>query len=369
MTKIFQIIVLILPFLPQAQTDGLNRFSEDSIQTSEKSLTNLSLLAKTYENMGNYDRAISIYEKAISLNNELDDFKFKLSKLYVKKFRYNEAKKLLDELLTKNPKNASYFYERGLVSQKLKDSTSLSFYKKAYLINPNHIPSIQKLATYYILNEPKDSGLVFIENGLKVNNTNTVLINLKAQYLFFNRNYQSAIEYFEKLLKYGEDDDYIYEKLAEANNQLDNLDEALKYYKELGERNPKSPSIQYEIGVLYQNKQNKDSAIFYLEKALDLKEVTNVNEYFRLSELYTEKKDYEQAIFYLKAMLREKPDYYFGYYQVAFLADNYYTDPKLRMQYYKNFKKNVPEGVPMEEYLEYADKRISELSAEIHLKN
>lgn len=349
--------------------------TEDSLstieyyKTLEPNITNLSLLGKAFEASGYYNKAISTFEKVLTMKDDMDNIRFQLAGLYIKKFQYDNAKINLDTLIQKNSKNASYFYQRGVVAQKEKDSSYINYFKRAFLINSNHIPSIQKLATYYILNKPKDSALFFIDRGLSLNNTNIVLINLKAQYYFHKKKYGDAIKLFEKLLMYGENDDYIYEKLAIANNKLDQINEALKYYLILLEKNKKSPIIHYEIGVLYQDKEVKDSAIFYLEKALDLKKVSNLNEYFRLSQLYTEKKDYQKAIFYLKLMLNEQPDYYMGYYQIAFLADQYYADPKLKLQYYESFKKVVPPEFQMEKYLEYADKRISELKMEIHFNN
>ena len=66
------------------------------------------------------------------------------------------------------------------------------------------------------------------------------------------------------------DDIKIIEK-AKKLHKLGKIDEAIKYYKKIIEKNKKNPQLNYLIGTALLQKKNYEEAIYYISKAIDLK--------------------------------------------------------------------------------------------------
>ncbi len=322
-------------------------------------------LARALQVNGNVKAAVKAYEKALAMDSLPIPSRHELAKLYTQTFQIEKAREHLKELTQLDPLNPVYTYRLGLLAQKQKDSRYPDYFKKAFAIDPAHVPSIKQLAKYYLLNKPRDSARYFINLGLTFNEADMLLLNLKAQYYYYEENYEMAVKAFSKLRDYGEDEAYVYEKLAYSYWNMNKPEKALENFRVLIARNNK-PAWHYEMAEIFEELEQRDSAIARAKTALKLKKVSNINEYLLLARLYQYKRDYKNAIKYYQYAVTENPEYYFGYYQIAFLADQYYADATSKLYHYQNFQKKVPADMGM--YSEFVEKRISELKAEIHMQ-
>ena len=365
-------------FSVYAQTSGEAQIQADSLFRAgnfSKAITyykkapvtakNSVSLGRALQVNGNVKAAVKAYEKALAMDSLPIPARYELAKIYTQIFQIEKARKHLKELTQLDPLNPVYTYRLGLLAQKQKDSTYPEYFKKAFAIDPAHVPSIKQLAKYYLLHKPRDSARYFINLGLTHNEADMLLLNLKAQYYYYEENYEKAVKAFSTLRDYGEDEAYVYEKLAYSHWNLNQHEEALENFRILIKRNNKA-SWHYDMAEAFEEMGLADSAIARANTALELKKVYNINEYLLLARLHQSQKDYKNAIKYYQFAVNENPKYYIGYYQIAFLADQYYADATSKLYHYQNFEKKVPADLGA--YSEFVKKRISELKAEIHMQ-
>ena len=62
--------------------------------------------------------------------------------------------------------------------------------------------------------------------------------------------------------------------------------------------------------------------------------------------------------------MKRTPDNYATYFQICFLADQYYKDPESKLKYYEAFIAKF--GTDKSNFSNHAQRRISELKAEMH---
>jgi tetratricopeptide (TPR) repeat protein len=107
-----------------------------------------------------------------------------------------------------------------------------------------------------------------------------------------------------------------------------------------------------------------DKAIKFINASIEVQQVTFHKEYTALGDIARERKDLKLALDYYKKAHEENPKNPMTYYQICFIADRYYKDPKTRLLYFETFKTKFSKEKVI---INYIDKRISELKAEIHL--
>ena len=134
------------------------------------------------------------------------------------------------------------------------------------------------------------------------------------------------------------------------------------------ELKPESSEYHYLMGLNYYETNEFEKAARSFETAVELKKVSSSNEYLRLVDIYRQQKDYKNAIKYYKLLVSEVPDYILGFYQIAYLGDQYYKDPELKLYHYKSFLTKAADKSDkyLEKYKEYAQQRVIELRSGIH---
>ncbi|NIM57855.1 MAG: tetratricopeptide repeat protein [Candidatus Aminicenantes bacterium] len=85
------------------------------------------------------------------------------------------------------------------------------------------------------------------------------------------------------------------------------LEEGMKYFKQLDEKSLEDPSIFYNIGILLFKNRQIDMAIDYLLKSLAV-DPTYVNAYYQLALVYLNKGNLEEAKKNLKKVIELAPE-------------------------------------------------------------
>lgn len=80
----------------------------------------LAQLAQAYQRENNVQKAVETYEKAVALDPGKDDLKNRLAGSYIIAGRHDEAIKILEEIIGRNPNNkeAHYNYGHALAAKK-----------------------------------------------------------------------------------------------------------------------------------------------------------------------------------------------------------------------------------------------------------
>jgi tetratricopeptide (TPR) repeat protein len=119
--------------------------------------------------------------------------------------------------------------------------------------------------------------------------------------------------------------------------QLDQYDKVLPCMKFLLKSDLKAEWIYYYIGVSFQQRHQPDSAVTYINKAIEEGISDNISNYYtQLASSYEDLKDFKSAIKYYKAAYESsKSDILL--YHLARNYDVYYKDKAQAISYYKRY--------------------------------
>lgn len=348
---------------------ALGRYGEAINEYAKDSGANSNLqIARAYNSIGNYDKAIIQYESIIMDYPDLELPRFELGKLFLKTNKTPEAVYQFDYLKEQGSGNPEYYYYMGISMLKL-DSTKagVQFFKNAYNLDNEHLRSIFQLGKYYISQQEKDSTLLFVDKGLDFYPNDVSLINLKALALFNNDEYEKAMILFEKLLELGEVKPYIYEKLGSCYYKLWEFEKAKGAFSVLLNFEASISTAYNGLGQVYWKERKLDTAAIFFKKAIQAKKPNLAGEYSALAGLAREQNDLKTALNYYRLAFKEDETNYIAYYQICTMVDQLYKDPTVKLEHYTSFIKKF--GVKKPYFSDVVAKRIVELKEEIHFAN
>ena len=322
-------------------------------------------IARAYNAIGNFEKAIAQYEATLNHNPGMDIARFELGKLLLKTKSYQPALEAFLDLVAKGQENPEYFYYLGRAYESIKnqDEANTAF-RKAVAKDSTHLRSLYALGKYFVGQEIRDSALVYVDQGLKFYEDDVSMINLKAQAYYNNGQYKQAIPWFERLIELGEDRPFILERMAFSYYRNYDAEKAIKAYRMLA-LDPWSLADAYSgMGQVYLQEKELDSAQYYIKKSIEERTVTFEKEYADLGRIARLQDKTKESMDYYKKAWEENRDNPYNYYQFCILADEYYKDPKTRLQYYESLLEMYPDLTPF--IKERAIKRISEIKEEIH---
>lgn len=322
-------------------------------------------IARAYNAIGNYDKSIAQYEAVVATETDLQIARLELGKLYLKTGHYDEARKLFTGLVSVNSANPEYLYYQGEAFRELdQEVSSLVAYKKAIALDSTHLRSLFRVAKYLVVERMPSDALVYINKGLEIYADDVAMINLKGLNYFNNAQYDKAIPPFERLLELGEEKEHMYLKLAYSYFKDWEFEKAKKTYKALLQLDNSLSKPYNGLGEVYLKEQKLDSAEINYRIAIEVQDPILSMEYGALAYIARQRKDLKTALEFYKLAYEEDPSSPMAYYQVCTVADQYYKDPKIRLEYYENFQKKFKKKHP--HYSETVKKRIIELKEEIH---
>ena len=218
-------------------------------------------IAKAYIAIGNFDAAIENYKLSVEANTEDALLKFDYAKLLTKTKKYEDASQLFNELIERDNTNPNYYYESGVVLEKLKkDTLALEQFRATYKLDDTHQKAIFKIAKHHLIKRNFETSHRYIDKGFETYANNLELISLKAQNYYHQEYYTKAIPWFQKLLDLGENSEFIHEKLSLSYAQNSDYEPAIKHRKLALAFNPTDANAMYVIGTYYKNLEDFENA-------------------------------------------------------------------------------------------------------------
>jgi tetratricopeptide (TPR) repeat protein len=322
-------------------------------------------IARAYNAIGNYDKAIVQYQVVLEQDAEQQLAQFELGKLLLKQKHFDNARKSFQQLVSAAGDNPEYHYYLGEAHRNLdQPSSSLVSYKNAVEKDSTHLRSLFQLGKYFTIKGEKNQALHYINQGLNFYENDVALVNLKALVYYNDARFSDAIPWLEKVLALGEQKEYFYEKLAHSYYKEWEFEKAKKAYKELLKFNETNSDYYYALAETYRKNKQVDSATLFVKKGMDIQRPVIAKGYMALSVLAREKDDLKGALEYLQLAVDEDPQDGMLYFKLCSLMDRYYEDPVLKLKHYKRFMERFGAEVPF--FSETAKKRISELKEQIH---
>lgn len=159
-------------------------------------------LGKCYEELGDYEKALELLEKAKREDVEELDLELDLVSVQRKAGKTERALKRIEQLAKANGHEAEVHYLWGYCLEDMGEyKEAMYHYEKALEINPEHAGSLFRLAYNYDLEGEDDKAIEYYERCKKLSPTYTnVLINLGILYEDKGE-YEKAISCFEAVLR------------------------------------------------------------------------------------------------------------------------------------------------------------------------
>jgi len=236
------------------------------------------------------------YEKAVSLNPDLSQYRITLSRVYLEK--------LLLEMKKPSAKEDSLLLQTEIAGV-------INEAKTAVFLSPNRVAGWETLGMAYreihpIVKGAGELGVKAFERAIALEPTNPVLrTELGKLYLALDELEKAKSAFAEaKELK----PDYLEALLQEAliYEEENNLAEAVKKIEELNGVYPLNPEILFQLGRLYFNSDKIDEAIAQFEKAVELSPDYS-NALYSLGVAYSKDGQKEKAISAFEKVLELNP--------------------------------------------------------------
>lgn len=341
-------------------TEAINFYAK--APSSQSSLQ----IARAYNAIGNYDKAIKQYDDLLAREPAMLIAAYELGKLYVKIKSFEKAQDIFRMLLKKDDVNPQYHYFLGQILKELiRSDESLQAFRNAITIDSTHLKSIHAIGKYYLLNREIDSVVKYADKGLSFYPNSIELINIKALALFNDRDFGRALPLFERLIELKQEKEYIYEKLGQCYFTVGEYEKAIITYEEALKFDDENAKVLNLIGHVYWKQKEYDKAIKYIQKSIEVQQVFFDSEYMTLGRIYLDLKQVKNALNHYELAFKEDPENPLIYYQICFLANNYYKDPKVKLRYFETYQNKFDKK--LKGFDDFIAKRISELKTEIHL--
>jgi DNA-directed RNA polymerase subunit alpha len=159
-------------------------------------------LGKCYEELGDYEKALELLEKARKEDTEELDLELDIVSAQRKAGQVNEALKKIERLAKAHGDGAEVQYQWGYCMEDMgRYQEALSHYEKALEIDPEHAKALFRLAYNYDLEGEDEKAVEYYERCKKLSPCYTnVLINLGTLYEERGE-YEKAVSCFESVLR------------------------------------------------------------------------------------------------------------------------------------------------------------------------
>lgn len=324
----------------------------------------LDKIAKAYVAIGNYDEALAYYKLTVETFPEDALSKYEYAKLLSKTKQFEASIDVFNALMNIDYRNPNYYYEMGLVLEKINDSTAINRFRTAYDLDHSHQKAIFKIAKHFLIKRKHDISHRYIDEGLKTYENNLELISLKAQNYYYQDDYEKAKIWFQKLIDLGESSEFIHEKISISLAELSEYKEAIEQRKLALKYSPIDANALFIIGTYYERLNDFPNAEKYMLQALKLKDIPLDHEYQKLGMVLNRQERYQEAIEAFKTSLKENPDNVSSAFFIITTKDHFYADIDAKIQVYKEFISTYTKSP----FLSFAKQRLTELKKEKFLK-
>ena len=302
-------------------------------------------IAKASIAIGNYNQALLNYQESIKAHPNNTLLKYEYAKLLSRTNNLQSAASQFNKLIIIDSLNPNYHFEYGLILEKQNDSTAVEEFINTFLLDSLHQKAIYKVAKYKLQKREFDEVEKLVNTGLKSNQFNVELINIKAQNYFWKQDYHKAIVWFENLVALGESSQFIHEKLSLCFAKTYRFPEAIKHGLLALKFEPNNTNNLFVLGRLYEKNKEFDNAESYYTKALEIEDAPLDAQYTQLGRVLNYQKKYAEAIQVLNKARQENPKNDTAAFYLLQSKNAYYEDFDTKINLYQKFIKEFPDSV------------------------
>ena len=231
------------------------------------------LMGDAEHKMEYFDMAIRNYNDAEKAGYKTVDLYFHRGAAYISIGNYNKATKDLSKAIDIEPENAELYFYRGYAYTEMdKSEKAMADYSSAIIHDPGFAEAYYNRGAVKIDLGLLNEGGEDLEEAQRIGGDNLMDVGFNLAIIAYEKEeYEKAIELFENLL---ETDDAVqkvdaYYYLAECNYQLENVENACRYfYKAMGLGDKDSEEIyrnyceKGQIRELFKTRRKTDKMTF-----------------------------------------------------------------------------------------------------------
>jgi len=238
---------------------GFSQENTDDLALSDDAFENHFYDALKHKATENYDLAIAELNKCLSKQPDNDVVYYELGRNYFFSKNYLEAKKNLENALSKTVNNRWYLDALMETEKKLGNSSNvLNLLKKLSEINPEYKEEMVEL---YMLTQQYNEALALIEELNKTVGKRATRTQLKERILMLPEFQQQASQNAQSNVEKDPKDESNYTLLIKNHLDKNEIDKAYEVAKLLEQNLPNSPWAKITLFKLYLDKKQTQDAL------------------------------------------------------------------------------------------------------------
>jgi len=293
--KIKQAQYLIENHQPNKGLDILNALENMEPFNHELYLTKANIFSQIRQ----HQKAIENYYKAAKLiddKTEKTNILFNIAFEYENLSQYDKALTILKDLLKENPENETVLYEISFCFN-LKNDTenSITYFKSFIDENPYSYLAWFSLGIAYNKAELYEKAIDAYDYALAIKEDFSSAYFNKANSLAMLERYEDAIQTFKESNEYEEPDSTTFYYIGECYEKLEDYVNAENNYYKAINIDPYYADAYAGIAVVSEYQKKNHVAAFYIQKAIDL-ETNNSEFWYIYGDILANLEKYEEAI-------------------------------------------------------------------------
>ncbi len=263
--------------------------------------------------LGQSSEAIQWVKRSIDADPNFIRSYLILADFQSQRYDYINAIETLKGALRVNPRHHGIFRGFALIELRRRNyAGAVRYSKKALELYDTDIESLIILAK--ALNEQGDpeEAFKYLQRALELDNSNDEVQITFAQILAALQGTDAGIDHLDSLIsKYGK---LVYMRaIGELLTKEERNNEAIQYYYDALEKNPKDKEILMALAKIYQREKNYEEARdLFLDAAI--LDPTDAEPIFLIGQLYLDSGKYRMALEQFEKVLKVNPNYPFAHY-------------------------------------------------------
>lgn len=237
-------------------------------------------LCRAYEEQGDYNQAIEIYNKLIAMAPNIPDLYSNLANIYYIKGEFDLAISNYQTAITLNPNNSwtsVIAQTMGFVYQENKSDpdAAISAYQTAYVLTPDDIDIYVNLGSAFYDKEDYNNALSVYRQALDFQPHNAK-IHCNLGFLYWGKgDTEEAIKSYELAIKYNDSYDIAYNNLGVIYlDDLGRVKKSIELFKKAVEVNPNYALAHFNLARAISIVGDKIEAAKLYQMAQDINKIT-----------------------------------------------------------------------------------------------
>ncbi|MCX8083886.1 MAG: tetratricopeptide repeat protein [Calditerrivibrio sp.] len=310
------VIKLAEVYIAAGRNDDFKKLMNNAFsnETYAKNSTLRRFYASTLANVfNNHDEAVLQMKKAVEIDPSVENYEL-LAKICEQRRDYACAIQSLDKILEKEIK-PEYYYKRGMFyyNLELKDKAIKDF-EASLKLEKNFMPLLM-LSEIYIQDNQTDKAIQYLEEAVK-DKPGLIIPEYRLAELYrVKGDFDKAVKYYELIADKitGREKVYVLKQLAGIFFEKKEYDKSFRWFDRLREEDKSDTTSYYYMGVISEIKKDFESAVKYYKELIN-RDLKHGFAKKRLAYSYFRLKDYKNALEAIEKMEKDERDV--DYYRI-----------------------------------------------------